>query len=149
MDRRCAEKAGPGNTATMNSTREEALFALALEKPADKRPAFLDAMCDGDDESSEHRQGARCGDDQVRSTPPSLSTADDARWPLRLFRLASRAVVATSPPTGTSISTARLSATLLSTLSQMRQRPRQDPKSHESFRPPFPNLLPKFLAARA
>ena len=32
MDRRCAEKAGPGTTATMNSTREEALFALALEK---------------------------------------------------------------------------------------------------------------------
>jgi len=32
----------------MNPTREEALFALALEKPADKRPAFLDAMCEGD-----------------------------------------------------------------------------------------------------
>ena len=32
----------------MNSNREEALFALALEKPADKRAAFLDAMCEGD-----------------------------------------------------------------------------------------------------
>ena len=32
----------------MNSSREEALFALALEKPAEKRAAFLDAMCDGD-----------------------------------------------------------------------------------------------------
>jgi len=32
----------------MNPTREEALFALALEKPAEKRPAFLDAMCEGD-----------------------------------------------------------------------------------------------------
>ncbi|MSU58721.1 MAG: tetratricopeptide repeat protein [Pedosphaera sp.] len=32
----------------MNPNREEALFALALEKPADKRPAFLDAMCEGD-----------------------------------------------------------------------------------------------------
>ena len=32
----------------MNSSREEALFALALEKSADQRPAFLDAMCDGD-----------------------------------------------------------------------------------------------------
>ena len=31
----------------MNPSREEALFALALEKPADKRPAFLDAMCEG------------------------------------------------------------------------------------------------------
>ena len=28
--------------------REEALFALALEKPLDKRRAFLDAVCDGD-----------------------------------------------------------------------------------------------------
>ena len=32
----------------MNPNREEFLFALALEKPAEKRAAFLDAMCDGD-----------------------------------------------------------------------------------------------------
>ena len=32
----------------MNPSREEALFALALEKPVDKRPAFLDAVCEGD-----------------------------------------------------------------------------------------------------
>jgi tetratricopeptide (TPR) repeat protein/tRNA A-37 threonylcarbamoyl transferase component Bud32 len=32
----------------MNPNREEALFVLALEKPVDKRAAFLDAMCDGD-----------------------------------------------------------------------------------------------------
>ena len=32
----------------MNPTPEEALFALALAKPAEKRPAFLDAVCDGD-----------------------------------------------------------------------------------------------------
>ena len=31
-----------------NPSREEALFQLALEKTAEKRPAFLDAMCDGD-----------------------------------------------------------------------------------------------------
>ena len=30
----------------MNPSREEALFALALEKPADKRAALLDAMCE-------------------------------------------------------------------------------------------------------
>src|SRR6185369_15228685 len=29
----------------MNPNREEALFALALEKSANKRPAFLDAKC--------------------------------------------------------------------------------------------------------
>ena len=33
----------------MNPSRQEALFALALEKLAAKRPAFLDAMCDGDE----------------------------------------------------------------------------------------------------
>ena len=32
----------------MNATREEALFALAVEKPADKRPDFLDGACLGD-----------------------------------------------------------------------------------------------------
>ena len=32
----------------MKPTREEALFALALEKPAENRSAFLDAMCEGD-----------------------------------------------------------------------------------------------------
>ena len=32
----------------MNSSPEEALFALALTKPAEKRAAFLDAMCEGD-----------------------------------------------------------------------------------------------------
>ena len=32
----------------MNPSREEVLFALTLEKPVGKRPAFLDAMCEGD-----------------------------------------------------------------------------------------------------
>jgi len=32
----------------MNPAREEALFALALEKPAGKRAAFLDVICEGD-----------------------------------------------------------------------------------------------------
>jgi len=32
----------------MNPDREEALFALALEKPAEKRGVFLDAICEGD-----------------------------------------------------------------------------------------------------
>ena len=32
----------------MEPVREEALFGLALEKSADKRPAFLDVMCEGD-----------------------------------------------------------------------------------------------------
>ncbi len=36
------------NYQAMNPNREEALFVLALEKPADKRAAFLEAMCEGD-----------------------------------------------------------------------------------------------------
>jgi eukaryotic-like serine/threonine-protein kinase len=32
----------------MNSSPEEALFALALAKRVEKRAAFLDVMCDGD-----------------------------------------------------------------------------------------------------
>lgn len=32
----------------MNQTREELLFQLALNKPATKRAAWLDAECDGD-----------------------------------------------------------------------------------------------------
>ena len=32
----------------MNSSPEEALFQLALAKPAEKRAAFLDVMCEGD-----------------------------------------------------------------------------------------------------
>ncbi len=32
----------------MNPTREEVLFALALENPAEKRAAFLDGACLGD-----------------------------------------------------------------------------------------------------
>ncbi len=32
----------------MNTNREEVLFALTLEKPAEKRPPFLDVMCEGD-----------------------------------------------------------------------------------------------------
>lgn len=31
----------------MNPSREEALFALALEKPAAERAAFLDRECSG------------------------------------------------------------------------------------------------------
>ena len=32
----------------MNPSPEEALFQLALAKPAEKRAAFLDVMCEGD-----------------------------------------------------------------------------------------------------
>ena len=44
----------------MNPTREELLWALALEKPATERAAFLDVMCDGDT-ALRQRQGQTAG----------------------------------------------------------------------------------------
>lgn len=38
---------GGGGQAAVNPSRAEALFRLALEKPAEKRAAFLDVMCEG------------------------------------------------------------------------------------------------------
>lgn len=32
----------------MNLSREEALFAITLEKPAEKRSQFLNTVCEGD-----------------------------------------------------------------------------------------------------
>ena len=32
----------------MNLSREEALCAMGLAKPAEKRPLFLDSVCEGD-----------------------------------------------------------------------------------------------------
>ena len=43
----------------MNSARKEALFALALEKPAEKRAAFLDVMCEGDPVARRARAAGR------------------------------------------------------------------------------------------
>ena len=38
----------------MNLTREETWFALVLEEAADKRPAFLEAMREGDPALRQH-----------------------------------------------------------------------------------------------
>jgi len=44
----------------MNPNRQEVLFALALEKPAEKRAVFLGVMCEGD-AASRQRQGQTAG----------------------------------------------------------------------------------------
>ena len=46
--RRLESWPNPHDDFQMNPNREEALFALAVEKSVEKRAAFLDAMCDGD-----------------------------------------------------------------------------------------------------
>jgi hypothetical protein len=63
----------------MNPSREEALLVLALEKPADKRSAFLDAMREGDPSMrarlealiAAHEQS----DDALAAAAPSLRSA--------------------------------------------------------------------------
>jgi WD40 repeat protein/serine/threonine protein kinase len=64
----------------MNPTREEALFALALEKPADKRPAFLDAMCEGDPALRQRLEARLAAHDQ----PDELSPAPAAKATMKL-----------------------------------------------------------------
>jgi hypothetical protein len=44
----------------MNPSPEEALFALALEKPAEKRASFLEAICSGY-AAMRQRQGQTAG----------------------------------------------------------------------------------------
>lgn len=56
----------------MNSNREETLFALALEKPADKRPAFLDVMCEGDSALRQRLEALLAAHDETNA---ALATA--------------------------------------------------------------------------
>ena len=66
----------------MNPTREEALFALALEKPADKRPPFLDAMCEGDSALRQRLEALLAAHDQPEAL---LATqAESARPTIKL-----------------------------------------------------------------
>ena len=54
---------GKGRWSAMKSPLEDAIFALALRKPAEKRAAFLDAMCEGDPALRQRR-------DQTAVHPP-------------------------------------------------------------------------------
>ena len=58
----------------MNESREEALFAFALEKPADKRAAFLDGVCHGDPALRQRMEAllaAHDAEDSLLAEPPS------------------------------------------------------------------------------
>jgi eukaryotic-like serine/threonine-protein kinase len=68
----------------MNRSREEVLFALALEKPVDKRPAFLDAMCEGDAALRQRLDALIAAHEQSGGLPgngvtePAKESADEA-----------------------------------------------------------------------
>jgi len=68
----------------MNTNREEVLFALALEKPADKRPAFLDAMCEGDPALRRRLDTLLAAHDQPDALPAVLAPAAKATIKLDL-----------------------------------------------------------------
>jgi WD40 repeat protein len=70
----------------MKPNREEFLLELALKKPADKRVAFLDAMCEGDPALrqrleamlAEHERSAECPapEESTSDAPPERSHAE-------------------------------------------------------------------------
>ncbi|HZL44504.1 MAG TPA: protein kinase [Verrucomicrobiae bacterium] len=64
--------------------REQALFALALEKPVDKRPAFLDAVCDGDAALRQRLEARLAAHDQPDESLPTAVPAAKATLKLDL-----------------------------------------------------------------
>src|SRR5208282_2063271 len=68
----------------MNPNREEALFALALEKPADKRPAFLDAVCYGDPALRQRLEALLAAHDKPEPSPCAGAPAAKATMKLNL-----------------------------------------------------------------
>ncbi len=61
----------------MNPNREEALFALALAKPAEKRAAFLDAICDGDPALRQRLEALLAAHEQPETVLESQSVRRD------------------------------------------------------------------------
>ena len=66
----------------MNPSPEEALFQLALTKPAEKRAAFLDAMCEGDPALRQRLDALLAAHDQTESV--LAGQADSARPTIKL-----------------------------------------------------------------
>src|SRR5256886_2330968 len=76
QDGRVAGEKGIANT--MNSSREEALFTLAVEKPAAERAAFLDRECSGDAELRQRVEallGAHAKAGEFLNEPPAAVSA--------------------------------------------------------------------------
>jgi eukaryotic-like serine/threonine-protein kinase len=59
----------------MNPNREEVLFALALEKPAEKRAAFLEVMCEGDPALRQRLEALLAAHDQPDNLVPTQAEA--------------------------------------------------------------------------
>ena len=59
----------------MNQNREEVLFALALEKPAAKRAAFLEVMCEGNDALRQRLEALLAAHEQPDELSPPQAEA--------------------------------------------------------------------------
>ena len=57
----------------MNPSREESLFAAALEKPAAERPSFLDSPCHGDPALRQRLEDLLAAHEGNRSPSPGLT----------------------------------------------------------------------------
>ena len=82
----------------MNPTREEALFAVALVKPVEKRPMFLDAVCDGDDALRQRLEALLAAHDQPDTL---LATQAEAARPTIKLDLADAPGGPGGPPVNT------------------------------------------------
>jgi eukaryotic-like serine/threonine-protein kinase len=69
----------------MNPSREEALFVLALEKSAEKRAAFLEAMCGGDNALRQRLEALLAAHEQPETL---LATQADTARPTTKLDLA-------------------------------------------------------------
>ncbi len=57
----------------MNPNREEALFTLAVEMPAEKRTTFLEAMCEGDSGLGQRLEARLAAHDKTEALPPGAA----------------------------------------------------------------------------
>ena len=63
----------------MNPNREEDLFAVTLEKPAAKRAAFLDVMCEGDTALRQRLEVLLIPYDMIQMNPPEKQFSVEPR----------------------------------------------------------------------
>src|SRR5215204_3188737 len=68
----------------MNTSREEALFALALGKPAEKRSGFLDVMCEGDAPLRERLDALLAAHEQPDDLPGEVAAAAPVKATVKL-----------------------------------------------------------------
>ncbi len=132
----------------MKSSLEDAIFALALRKPAEKRAAFLDAMCEGDpalrqrrDQTAVHPPGPEQlvrGDDNGKLQTQATTSEVSFIW---LERTAAHSKDALPPPASAPRRLCTASASRRfgqPPRSPGRQHPRRSTRTASAVRMPWP-----------